>query len=88
MIHDMVTHMKTTVDIGDALFEQAKRVAQVQGTTLRELIESGLRHELQARQSNSVFRLKSRSFLGGGLQPDFQEGDWAKISAAAYEGRG
>ena len=35
--------MKTTVELSDLLFEQAKAAARAQGITLKALIESGLR---------------------------------------------
>lgn len=38
--------MKTTIELPDHLLQQAKQRALDQGTTLRALIESGLRHTL------------------------------------------
>jgi hypothetical protein len=35
--------MKTTIELSDALFEQAKVAAKEQGTTLKALVENGLR---------------------------------------------
>lgn len=35
--------MKTTVELSDLLFDQAKAAARAQGVTLKALIESGLR---------------------------------------------
>jgi hypothetical protein len=35
--------MKTTIELPEPLFEQAKMAARAQGTTLKALIESGLR---------------------------------------------
>jgi hypothetical protein len=84
----MVTHMKTTVEIADTLCEEAKRVAASEGSTLRELIESGLRRELRERQSRPPFELRDASFRGRGLQPEFRDGDWSRIREAVYEGRG
>ena len=47
------THMKTTIELPEELFLQAKRSALEQGTTLKALIESGLRHTLmQPKQHN------------------------------------
>jgi hypothetical protein len=40
--------MKTTLEIPDALFRQAKRRAAEQGITLRELVERALRATLGA----------------------------------------
>ncbi|MBW2245376.1 MAG: DUF2191 domain-containing protein, partial [Deltaproteobacteria bacterium] len=35
--------MKTTIDIADSILEQARDLAARQGTTLRALVEEGLR---------------------------------------------
>lgn len=46
--------MKTTIELPDDLFLQAKRNALEQGTTLKALIEAGLRHGLvQTKQRKS-----------------------------------
>ncbi len=47
----MVCHMKTTVDVADALLIEAKRVAAREGTTLRCVLEEALRRELDRRAS-------------------------------------
>jgi hypothetical protein len=39
--------VKTTVDISDAVLDRARRHARKSGTTLRALVEEGLRHVLQ-----------------------------------------
>jgi hypothetical protein len=84
----MVTHMKTTVEISDALAEEAKAVAARHKTTVRALIEAGLRHVLRERRRRTRFRLRDASFRGRGLQGEFREGDWQRIREAAFEGRG
>ena len=84
----MVTRMKTTVEISDSLVEEAKAVAARDKTTLRALIEAGLRRVLRDRRPRAHFRLRDASFAGRGLQPEFREGDWQGIREAAYEGRG
>ena len=80
--------MKTTVDLPDELLRHAKRVARERGTTLRLLIETGLRHVLKGRPKEAQFRLRSASFEGCGLQAEFADGGWERMRAAAYEGRG
>lgn len=57
-------------------------------TTLRALIEAGLRQFLRNPWRRARFRLRDASFAGRGLQPEFREGDWQRIREAAYEGRG
>jgi hypothetical protein len=84
----MVYRMKTTVEIPDPLAEEAKALARREKTTLRALIETGLRQVLRDRRSKARFRLRDASFAGRGLQPGFREDDWQRIREAAYEGRG
>lgn len=84
----MVSSMKTTVEISDALLKEAKRVASEEKTTLRALIEAGLRRTLESRQLGAEFHLRDAGFRGKGLQPEFRDGDWQQIRDAAYKGRG
>jgi len=80
--------MKTTVDIPDPLLAEARRAADREGTTLRALVEAGLRRVLAERRPKAApFRLRDASFRGEGLQPGVS-GDWDALRAAAYEGRG
>lgn len=84
----MVTHMKTTVEIPDAVLDDARKVAASEGTTVRALIETGLRREIQERKRRVRFRLRRASFKGRGLRPEVAEGSWEQIRGLAYEGRG
>jgi hypothetical protein len=85
----MVTHMKTTIDIADALFSEAKALATREGVTVRSLVEEGLREVLTRRQARrTLFRLRDASFKGNGLQPGVDLSDWHAVSAAIYGGRG
>ena len=43
----MVTHMKTTIELSDALLRAAKRSARARGVTLRAIVEEGLRRVLR-----------------------------------------
>lgn len=79
--------MKTTVEIADDLLKRAKKVAAERGTTLRDLIESGIRIELK-RDLDTGFVLTDASFGGNGIQPGLEEGDWAAIRGFVYDGRG
>lgn len=81
---DIVTHMKTTVEISDDLAEAARRLAAEENTTLRALIEAGLRRILDERQRVPTFRLRDASFAGKGLQAEFREVGWERFREAAY----
>jgi hypothetical protein len=81
--------MKTTVEITEGLFNEARRIAADEGTTLRALIEEGLTQVVQRRLSKTSFKMRDASFKGGkGLQPEFADADWSKIRDAIYEGHG
>jgi hypothetical protein len=84
----MVTHMKTTVEIADDLMHQAKQVAGAERTTLRALIEEGLRWALSQRRQRKRFKLRRASVRGRGLQPGVAEGDWSTLRDQIYQGRG
>ena len=79
--------MKTTVEIADPLFEQARALAAKEGLTFRVLLEEGLRAVVDARtkQASAPFQLRDGSFQGGTLQPGIK---WADLTALAYEGEG
>ena len=80
--------MKTTVDISDAILEEAKTVASKQGTTVRSLIEQGLREVLTKHQEPRPFKLRKVTFKGKGLHPSAEGHAWDRIRELAYEGRG
>ncbi len=84
----MVTHMKTTIEIADSLFAEARQLAVREKTTLRSLVEEGLRRIFQERKQAPRFRLREASFRGKGLRPEISEGDWESVRTMAYEGRG
>ena len=84
----MVVCMKTTVNIADPLLSAAKLLAAEERTTLRALIEEGLRRVLERRQRQSPFKLRRASFRGNGPQPNITEGHWERIRDLIYEGRG
>jgi hypothetical protein len=79
--------MKTTVDIGDALFEEARSEARRSGVTLRELIETGLRRVLDERRSAKPFKLRDGSVGGHGPAPGVRADDGRAILAYARMGQ-
>ena len=80
--------MKTTIDIADSLLARATQVADAERTTIRALIEEGLRRVVDERDSRPAFRLRKASFGGRGLHPDVREGSWDRIRELTYDGRG
>lgn len=84
----MGSHVKTTIEIADALLDEARRVAGREKTTLRSLVEQGLRRVLRERRASGGFRLKKVTFKGRGLRPDVADADWDRIRALTYGDRG
>ena len=85
----MVDHMKTTIEIADSVLDDARRLAAREGTTLRALMEAGLRSEIRRRKGAAqAFRLRKASFKGRGLRPELQGATWDRLREMAYEGRG
>lgn len=80
--------MKTTVDIPDALLEEVRKLAARDHTTVKALIEHGLRHVLAERKGAREFRLRKATFRGEGLQPGVADATWERIRDLAYEGHG
>jgi len=64
----MISRMKTTVEISDALLVEARKTAAREGVTLRSLIEQGLRHALSQRKQHGQFRLRKATFKGRGIR--------------------
>jgi hypothetical protein len=85
----MGAHMKTTVDINDALLLQAKQLAAERHQTLKSILEAALRKFLdESHAASPPFKLRKHTFRGRGLQPHLKQGDWATLREHLYEGRG
>jgi hypothetical protein len=82
----MGTHMKTTVEIADPLLEQAKVEARRRGTTVRSLIEEGLRRVI-AEPNVDGYVLPDCSVSGDGPTELWLTSTWDEKLAAIYEGR-
>lgn len=81
--------MKTTIDIADPLFLQAKQIASERSSTFKEIVETALRRFFENEKALSKsFRLRDASVEGAGIQPGIEEGNWDEIRSLAYEGRG
>jgi len=77
--------MKTTIDIADSLLREAKNISILESTTVRALVEEGLREAIKKRKTGRPFKLRQATFKGKGLQPDFSVAQWDKIRSAAHE---
>jgi hypothetical protein len=81
--------MKTTFDLPDPLLDKARRVAASRGTTVKALVETGLRKVIEEHsRPPKPFKLKNASVSGNGLQPAAQGLTWAQLLEMSYEGRG
>ncbi len=81
-------YMKTTIDISDELLTKAKRLAVKRRTTLRAIIEQGIRNTLKEQQNGGRYVLPDKSVKGKGLQTEFSDKAWSDIRDATYAGRG
>jgi hypothetical protein len=84
----MVTHMKTTIQISDSLMKELKKLARQEGSSMKSLVEEGLRLVISRRGKREGFRLRKASFRGGGLQEHVRGAGWDQIRDMSYGGRG
>jgi hypothetical protein len=80
--------MNTTVELPDSLLREAKRVALRERTTVRALIERGLRTVIDDRRPTARFALRKASFKGNGLAGGISLRDWDAIRDLTYSERG
>ena len=81
----MVSHMKTTIEIADDLLIRAKRQAQRENKTLKQVVEEALRRQLAMEPLKKPFKYRPHNFKGKGLQPGIAEGDWEKVRDLIYK---
>lgn len=76
--------MKTTMEINDELLKRAREVSRRENTTLRALVEQGLRQVLRVHRSGSPQRPRLQVFSGKtGFTEAFQSADWSAIKDEA-----
>lgn len=71
---DIVTHMKTTIELPDELLRQVRDFSRTSGITMRELMVEGLRAELARRRTarprvDFVFTAVDGQGLRAGVEP-------------------
>jgi hypothetical protein len=80
--------MKTTIDIPDPVLDEARKLAEREGTTVKALVELGLRRVIAERRRGGAFKLRKASFKGRGLRPELEGASWERLRELAYEGHG
>jgi hypothetical protein len=80
--------VKTTIDISDSLLREARKLAEREHTTLRAIIEQGLRKVVSEKKRSPAFRLRKASFKGRGLRTEIRDAPWEELRDLAYRGRG
>jgi hypothetical protein len=85
----MVFHMKTTINIADDLFVEAKKLAVDRRITLTALFDEALKTYVRGGPTKKrPFRLADGSFKGElGLQPGIDIRNWSQIREIIYEDR-
>jgi hypothetical protein len=77
--------MKTTLEISDPLLREARKIAKRENSTLRALVEQGLRRVVSEKKKDKPFRLRDGSVGGNGLHPDVAGKRWDEIRDMIYE---
>ena len=80
--------MKTTVELSEGLLRQAKQIAVKERTTVKALIEQGLRIVVADRKRRPRFTLRRAAFRGDGLVSGRSLQDWTAIRELVYAERG
>jgi hypothetical protein len=80
--------MKTTIELPDDLLERSKAVARRENSTLKALIEEGLRLALRARKSPRNAAFMVQPFEGDGLSAEFAGKGWEVVRDEIYRDRG
>jgi mRNA-degrading endonuclease RelE of RelBE toxin-antitoxin system len=80
--------MKTTIQIPDSLMKEARKLAHEEDTTLKSLVEEGLRRVISEHRKRGKFKLRKATFQGKGLQPHRKGASWNQFRDLSYEGRG
>ncbi len=75
--------MKTTVLLGDSLFERAQRATKQRGITMRELVEEGLRAVL-AQPRAPHYRMPDFAVGRGGDHFPLTGMSWGDLRATIY----
>ena len=81
---DMVTQMKTTLEISDNLFRRAKQLAEREGKTFKAVIEKALVTRLEAREQAAAPDVLEIPVMSGEITLEFMNAPWEKIRDELY----
>lgn len=83
----MLSNMKTTIDLPDALYHEVKSLAQKRNASLKEIIYQALQIFMKQAQGkkSTRFKLKRASVKGNGLQERCSELSWEQIRELSYQ---
>lgn len=85
----MASHMKTTVQIPDALLAEIQEIAAKNKTTLRALMQEGLMYVVERERTKKPFKLRDMSYPPKHLVKEkMKPKSWEEVRAIIYEGRG
>jgi len=76
--------MKVTVELAGDLLRQVKARARIEGTSVRALVERGLRLAVDEGRARRRFRLRDESVGGNGMHPDAAGRSWRELLARSY----
>jgi hypothetical protein len=77
--------VKTTVEISDSLFGEAKAWAASRGVSFRQIVEEGIRSIIQGKGRQAPFRLRDASYGDSGKRTSRS---WSEMRGMIYKGRG
>ena len=80
-------HMKTTIDIADALLERAKRHARRSGQPLRAVVEEGIRRVLASAEATAPYQLPDLSVGDARGENPLESMSWPDLRGVIYGGR-
>ncbi len=84
----MASHMKTTVQIPDALLADVQKIAQKNNTTFRALVQEGLMHVVEReRLKKKPFKLKDCSVGPQKVNEELVGRQWEDIVDLVYGDR-
>ncbi len=76
--------MRTTIEINEALARQVRALMAERKTTLRALVEEGLRRIVEESRAAEPFRLRDASTGEGGLAEGVDDASWDTFSRFLY----